>query len=394
MNQTDSRNDADEIISAVLEPNERLLWAGRPRQGLILRKADVVMCILGLALAVYFVLPAINGLNNGMPVRQLLMSIPVLIFFGMFVFGRLVTEIWHRARTVYGVTSERVLFVSFGRQIKSLELDSMLDARLRPHGPSGGGTIRFGRDAAQQGATMAQNVGWFSIASLNAFELERDARAVFQLVKAALERPAHGANKSVETALAPRSDSEPDSWEQPDEVVRPELRAGELLLWAGRPRLGYVVNWHDIIGLIIAFVWMNMFFVGGGFGVALWLLVIFKAVHVTLHVGRVIVSARRRSRTAYAVTTNRVIVLTAARTRHIRSLDLGAIAEETLIERGESAGNTILIGPDVAKQVNHASIIRTGGTPPGMLRLDLTQDAQLVYRLIRRTRQPIPANTY
>jgi hypothetical protein len=396
MNQTNSWNSADEIISAELEPNERLLWAGRPRQGFILRKADVATYLFGLTLAAMLFFPAAFGINNGMPVRQLLMSVPVLIFLSVLLFGRLISDVWHRARTVYGVTSERVLFVSsvFGRQIKSLELDSMRDAWLMPRGSSGGGVIRFGCDATPRREKTSQQVGWLSVSSLNAFELEREARAVFQLVRAALRGPVRGFKRSVEFQRAPKSDDQPDCWEQPDEVIRPELKPGELLLWAGRPRLGYVVNWHDIIGLIIAFVWMNVFFVGGGLGAALWFLLVFKAIHVAVHAGRVILSARRRSRTAYAVTTERVIVMSAARTRHLMSLDLGAIAEVTLSQRGETGGSTILIGPDIAKYPTHASIIRAGGTPPGMLRLDLTQDAQLVYRLIRRTRQPLAAGPY
>ena len=59
-------------------------------------------------------------------------------------------------------------------------------------------------------------------------------------------------------------------------------------------------------------------------------------------------------------------------------------------EAGEAAG-TLHVGPDLPTNEAHQRAALTSGAPHGTLRFDLTQDARLLYRLIRRARRPVEA---
>src|SRR5262249_25975609 len=168
----------------------------------------------------------------------------------------------------------------------------------------------------------------------------------------------------------------PASWELPEDAIRPELQPGEILLWSGRPRLGFVLNWIEMFSMIGAFIWMVYFhflFLGGNqqFGFAfLWFLFAAKLLTVAIKVGRAVNDASLRSRTAYGVTTTRAIVVTGGIVRRLLSLSLRALAEMDLSQHDE-LGGTILIGPDVPRPDHQVNTTLTGRTPSHMLRFDL-----------------------
>src|SRR5262249_29439720 len=149
-----------------------------------------------------------------------------------------------------------------------------------------------------------------------------------------------------------------------------------------------------------AFVWMNVFFLGPGFGggqvaqngaAALWFLVGLKILHVGVQALRSLADSAFRARTAYAVTTTRVMIMTSVPFRGIRHLDLSAIAEMAVPDGGQKGGGKFLTASDVATQTDQATVGRPFRTPHDSLQFDLEKDAQLVYRLIRRARRPIEA---
>src|SRR5262249_17187232 len=158
---------------------------------------------------------------------------------------------------------------------------------------------------------------------------------------------------------------------------------------------GFRLNWSPIVFTLLAFLWMQSFMMigggGGNFGTyVLWFLLAIKAISVATHVGGSIYDARQRSRTAYALKTHRAHTVAVGTPCQVKSLALGEVAILLLTERGEMAG-TLLVGPDLPTNEAHQRAALSSGAPPGMLRFDLTQDARLLYRLIRRARRPVEA---
>src|SRR5262245_7132691 len=102
-------DNRDEIIRAELEPGEQLLWAGRPRKGLLMRKHDVISLVFSFALVVVPSIGFIVDAGKGMPINWDLVgwvSTCWLTVFGV-VIARLIMDTRHRAAMVYAVTSQR-----------------------------------------------------------------------------------------------------------------------------------------------------------------------------------------------------------------------------------------------------------------------------------------------
>jgi hypothetical protein len=135
-----------------------------------------------------------------------------------------------------------------------------------------------------------------------------------------------------------------------DEFTK-ELGPGEALLWTGRPSQGLRFHGYDLFVIPFSIVW------AGG---ALQILgpiragapmpfplvgVLFLAVAAYITVGRFIHDAWRRSRTRYALTTERAIILNGGVSRSISSVQLRTLPGITLRERRSGVG-TIVFGND------------------------------------------------
>ena len=98
----------DTPFKEVLEPGERLLWAGQPGQGLRVRRADrwaIPFTIVWAGFFVFWEYWAVQ--QSGWFVR--LWGIPFLIVGAWLVVGRFFTDAQRRARTQYGLTDRRIL---------------------------------------------------------------------------------------------------------------------------------------------------------------------------------------------------------------------------------------------------------------------------------------------
>lgn len=124
--------------------------------------------------------------------------------------------------------------------------------------------------------------------------------------------------------------------------IQEELRAGEILLWSGKPLPGLRFEPSDFA--IIAFM---TFWVAG---VTYWLVravnmnapfffrvvgTVFLAVGLYNLIGRFFVDAWRRRRTFYGVTSDRVVVATGPRTR---SRQLDTLSDLSLDKRSDGSG--------------------------------------------------------
>lgn len=129
---------------ADLFPSERLLWAGRPRQGLILRLNDFFLIPFSLFWCGFAIFWESTALSMGAPLYFALWGAP-FVLIGLYVtIGRFVHDAAIRARLFYGLTDQRVLILRTGLARRSYSLDltnlPMLELEERANGR---GTIRF-----------------------------------------------------------------------------------------------------------------------------------------------------------------------------------------------------------------------------------------------------------
>ena len=139
------------VLSQNLEQGERLLWSGKPLDGVRLRSQDLFLIPFSLiwgGFAIFWEYSVITHPRNGDGSTGLFMSlwgIPFVCIGLYLIFGRFFADAYNRSRTFYGVTNERIIILSgiFSRQVKSLQLRTLSDISLN-QGSGDLGTITFG----------------------------------------------------------------------------------------------------------------------------------------------------------------------------------------------------------------------------------------------------------
>ena len=119
---------AEDELRSHLVSGERLLWAGRPAQGIVLTQPDWYFIPFGVLLVVV-------GL------RFIPMGIYILIV------GRLLADLCRRSRLIYGVTDRRAIILSGMRRrsVQSIDFSSLITLKLEER-RNRSGTIYFGED--------------------------------------------------------------------------------------------------------------------------------------------------------------------------------------------------------------------------------------------------------
>jgi hypothetical protein len=136
-----------------------------------------------------------------------------------------------------------------------------------------------------------------------------------------------------------------------EQALQSALEGGERVLWKGYPTQGLIVRGSDAFMIPFSLLW-------GGFAVfweasvvrghapfffMLWGIP-FVAMGLYITIGRFFVDIWTRARTIYAVTDQRVLILTQTFNQRVQSLQLRTLSEMNLSERSDGSG-TVTFGP-------------------------------------------------
>ena len=165
-----------------LDRGERQVWAGQPKQGLVLRASDTYMIPFSLLWAGFAVFWEASVLRTNAPGFFALWGIPFVLMGLYITVGRFFLDAYRRARTTYAVTSERVLINmrGFSASTKSLNLATLSDITLNERS-DGTGTITFG--PTNPLAQMYGGTWWPGLQQTPSFEMIPDARRVYDMVR-------------------------------------------------------------------------------------------------------------------------------------------------------------------------------------------------------------------
>jgi hypothetical protein len=141
-------------IAREIGANERLLWSGQPRQGLMLRPADALLIPFSLMWGGFAMFWEAMVVRTGAPFFFKLWGIPFVLVGLYLIVGRFFADARQRARTIYAVTNERVIIVSglFRETVTSLNLHMLSDISLSDKS-DGSGTVSLGPSSPY---------GWFA----------------------------------------------------------------------------------------------------------------------------------------------------------------------------------------------------------------------------------------
>src|SRR5262249_19836926 len=180
----------------------------------------------------------------------------------------------------------------------------------------------------------------------------------------------------------------------PDDVLRSQIGPAEQVLWAGRPPAGVRLRGSDAFLIPFsllwggfAIFWETMVIIGGhSVFFVLWG-VPFVLLGLYFMFGRFLVDAEQRENTVYAVTSQRILIVSGVIRSKVTSLDLATLTDLSLTEH-RSGGGTITFGRGQAMdRFNWWAWPGMGGWQL-VPSFELSTGARAVYELIRSAQQP------
>ena len=175
-----------------LFPGEKLLWSGRPRQGLVLRPIDMFLVPMTLGWVGFAILwqAKLLDLQKSAPFLSIV-GIPFVVVVLYFLVVRFLMDAKKCANTCYGVTDGRIIITSgmFSQTRQSLHFDTLPEVSITQstsaQNTAGEGTISFG--TSPYGAVMAALPGFpgSSQNDLPRFELIPDAKSAYEMILSA-----------------------------------------------------------------------------------------------------------------------------------------------------------------------------------------------------------------
>jgi hypothetical protein len=172
---------------------EKIVWSGRPRQGLMLTRRDGLLIPVSLFWGGFAILWEWSVIHAPRAPAFLALFGIAFVLIGLFLmFGRFFLDAWVRADVFYALTESRILILRSRPwpRFQAISLDRLPEATLE-EGPRGRGTIRFGPATTLANSRGAGMGFWMPVFDPTAqFVAIDDARRVFESIQ---ERTHQGA---------------------------------------------------------------------------------------------------------------------------------------------------------------------------------------------------------
>ena len=170
-------------IQNELSANEKLLWSGRPPQGLLFRAVDIALIPFTLMWAGFALFWESMAIASGF-FLFILWGIPFVLVGAFMVFGRFLVDAYLRNKTFYGLTDQRAIIISglLQKEIKSLNLRTTSDITLNQKS-DGTGSIVFGTLPPMAWMMRGTSINGMGRNMVPQFELIPDAKRVYELIR-------------------------------------------------------------------------------------------------------------------------------------------------------------------------------------------------------------------
>jgi len=163
-----------------LDNNEKLIWTGRPRTGIVFRTADIFLIpfsLLWCGFAIFWVIMASQG-----SIFFAMFGIPFVVIGLIFVFGRFIIDAKQREKTYYGLTDDRIIIKSgvYKKSIKSINIKTLSDIEYVEKS-DGSGTINIGPKNPMMMWGSGMN-WWPGVKATPSLDLIQDVRKVYSKI--------------------------------------------------------------------------------------------------------------------------------------------------------------------------------------------------------------------
>lgn len=137
--------ELEQQIRPELQGDEKLLWVGRPRQGLRFTAGDIIALPFALFWCGFVAVWEWIAIHQNAGWVFVLWGVPFILVGVHLLAGRYISDAYRRSRTFYGLTTRRLVFVMRGshRKVESVNLAALPQVTLR-EGANRRGSIVLG----------------------------------------------------------------------------------------------------------------------------------------------------------------------------------------------------------------------------------------------------------
>jgi Bacterial PH domain len=179
-----------------------------------------------------------------------------------------------------------------------------------------------------------------------------------------------------------------------NDEIKSELSIDEELLWSGQPKQGVIFRNSDMLAIPFSLMW-------GGFAIfwessvlttnAPWFFKLwgipFVLVGLYMIFGRFFFDAKQRSKSFYAVTSQRIIIVNGVFNRAVKSMNLKTLADTSFFETKNNEG-TIIFGTASPFSAMLSGFSGWPGAAAQMApQFDSIQNAKQVYEIIQKAQR-------
>jgi hypothetical protein len=169
-----------------LSKDEKILWSGQPKQGMMLQPSDAFLIPFSLMWGGFAIFWESMVIISDAPCFFTLWGIPFVLVGLYMIIGRFFVDAMQREKTYYALTNERVIILSglFGRNVRTLNLKTLSDININVKN-NGSGTITFGPNHPM--ALWYSNSSWPGTRRHTAptFEMIENVRQVYDTLREA-----------------------------------------------------------------------------------------------------------------------------------------------------------------------------------------------------------------
>jgi hypothetical protein len=165
-----------------LDTNEKLIWTGQPKKGIVFRTADIFLIPFSLLWCGFAIFWFTTAISSGAPFFFAMFGIPFVVIGLIFVFGRFIIDAKQRENTFYGLTDDRIIIKSgvYKKTIKSLNIRTLSDIEYDEKN-DGSGTINIGPKNPMMIWGNGMN-WWPGIKAIPSLDLIQDVRQVYKKI--------------------------------------------------------------------------------------------------------------------------------------------------------------------------------------------------------------------
>ena len=165
-----------------INKSEQIIWAERPKQGIIFRTSDGCLIPFSLAWGGFAIFWEVMVLTMDAPIFMALFGIPFVLIGLYLIIGRFFHDMYIRRKMIYGLTKKQII-IKRGDNFRFVDLSSLTDMQLTTK-KNGSGSILFNSKYNQKNSKgNSSNLTFMPLSTGLGFEAIPNVQSVYNQIE-------------------------------------------------------------------------------------------------------------------------------------------------------------------------------------------------------------------